>query len=506
MAAHVRFVDRFVSRVELTRWLESADVFVTPYPNMDQIVSGTLSYAMGAGRAIVSTPYTYAAELLANGRGVLVPPASPTGARRCHRHPARRRRAAQGRRHGAHTSTADRWSGPRSAPTIDGSSTASQGSCHPRSCLDSWWPRMPEMRPLPRRPDASRGPRRPHRDHAACGGLHPGPRSWVLRRRRRAGAPGRPAALAAARLGRDRAQCATLPDVPVRGVRPGRLDASVTSGGWTGRGWTNAHPRIARGVPCMRSGMPSRPLQSRPSPRTARTLFERALPATDEIGALRAISSVALGCEAAIRGGSSGAVERIFGSMADRLRTAFDPGLASEWPWPEPVVTYENGLPVRALIVAGQHHGEPSMIQAGVGALEWLIAAQTTPDGHLSPVGNGWWQREGPRSRFDQQPIEATTLMLAAEAAYQATGDCPVARGHGGRLRLVPRRERPGHTGRRPRSGRLLRRIDARWRQPQPGRRVDAHVALGAGAHARCPSGASPPTASPRARAMASVA
>jgi len=77
MADHVRFVDRFVGRVELARWFEAADVFVTPYPNLDQIVSGSLSYAMGAGKPAVSTPYAYAVEILANGRGVLVPRRSP---------------------------------------------------------------------------------------------------------------------------------------------------------------------------------------------------------------------------------------------------------------------------------------------------------------------------------------------------------------------------------------------------------------------------------------------
>jgi glycosyltransferase involved in cell wall biosynthesis len=77
LANHVRFIDKFAHRVEMTRWLQAADVFVTPYPDLDQMVSGSLSYAMGAGRAIVSTPYAYATELLAEGRGVLVPSATP---------------------------------------------------------------------------------------------------------------------------------------------------------------------------------------------------------------------------------------------------------------------------------------------------------------------------------------------------------------------------------------------------------------------------------------------
>lgn len=77
MGKHVLFVDRFVARLELGQWLEAADVFVTAYPDLDKAVSGTLSYAMAAGKACVSTPYLYAAELLADGRGTLVESLAP---------------------------------------------------------------------------------------------------------------------------------------------------------------------------------------------------------------------------------------------------------------------------------------------------------------------------------------------------------------------------------------------------------------------------------------------
>ncbi len=63
------------------------------------------------------------------------------------------------------------------------------------------------------------------------------------------------------------------------------------------------------------------------------------------------------------------------------------------------------------------------MIDAGLAILDWQLGVQTATDGHLSPIGNGWWPRGGPMSRFDQQPIEATALLLAAEAALDVTAD-----------------------------------------------------------------------------------
>jgi len=72
---HVRFVDRFVEQEELLDMLQAADIYVTPYLNMSQVTSGTLSYAMAVGKPVVATPYVHARELLSDGTGLLVEPA-----------------------------------------------------------------------------------------------------------------------------------------------------------------------------------------------------------------------------------------------------------------------------------------------------------------------------------------------------------------------------------------------------------------------------------------------
>jgi len=154
----------------------------------------------------------------------------------------------------------------------------------------------------------------------------------------------------------------------------------------------------------------------------ARRLFDHGLPAARDIDCPRAMASLVIACDRAIEAGAGASAEATFDVLTERLAAAFGPVLDSpDWPWPEAVLTYENALLPRALIVAGQRAGVASMTNGGLRVLDWLIGIQTSPGGDFSPVGNdGWLPRGGDKGRFDQQPIEAMALVLASVAALEA--------------------------------------------------------------------------------------
>ncbi len=162
----------------------------------------------------------------------------------------------------------------------------------------------------------------------------------------------------------------------------------------------------------------------------ARELLAAAMPMAGSLRALRAISSALIACDLALdvqslppdlRARTVVAFERLAAALWDPF-AALEPG--SDWPWPEPVLTYENALLPRALLVAGRRLDNDALRTTGRRVLAWLIRVQTTPGGTFSPIGSdAWWRRGGTRSRFDQQPIEATATILACEEAFRQSGD-----------------------------------------------------------------------------------
>jgi hypothetical protein len=158
---------------------------------------------------------------------------------------------------------------------------------------------------------------------------------------------------------------------------------------------------------------------------SAAALLERAFPTASRVRSIRPLGAVVLACEAAVRAGMTASVTSVYERAGDALWQAFEPCWTDEdWPWPDPVLTYENELPARALLVCGLRLQRPRLGEIGCTVLDWLIAVQTTADGQLSTIGNdGWWPRDGRRAQFDQQPISTTSLLLAAGDAHEATGE-----------------------------------------------------------------------------------
>jgi hypothetical protein len=424
--AHVLFHNQFVSEQELMEWIGAADLYLTPYRSVEQITSGTLAYAVGAGKAVVSTPYWHAEELLGDGRGVLVPFGNPAAIAQAvvalldnaaERHAMRKRAYLFGRemiwpvvarRYLTlfEQVRAERMRAPR--PFVAKTADARPAELPPLR-LDHLEGMTDDVGIL---------------QHAVF---------TVPNRHEGYTTDDNARALAAAvlleELGADAA--ATGARLAPRylaflwhafDTRTGRFHNVL---GYD-RQWRDdvgsedAHGRALWALGLVLGRAADGGLRG-----AAGRLFERALPAALACASPRAWALAALGsAEYLRRFGGDRLARNVMEEMTERLLQAYRLHRADDWRWFEDVVTYANATLPHALIVAGRALGRPEATAAGLEALEWLLGIQQAPAGHFMPIGSqGFYRRGGERARFDQQPIEAQTTVAAALAAHRATGD-----------------------------------------------------------------------------------
>jgi hypothetical protein len=156
----------------------------------------------------------------------------------------------------------------------------------------------------------------------------------------------------------------------------------------------------------------------------AAALFNQALPKAKTFISPRAWAMTLIGINAYREKftGDSGA-KRMAKLLATRLLRNFHRNATEDWHWFEDVLTYDNGKLAEALLLTGSSLADKRMISTGIQALEWLTKVQIR-NGRFVPIGNdGWYRRDGHRARFDQQPIEAQSMIEAYLAAHRVTGD-----------------------------------------------------------------------------------
>lgn len=420
----VVFHDRYVSLTELCEFLGAAEVYVTPYLNERQIVSGTLAYAMGTGKAVVSTPYWYASEMLAEGRGDIVPFASPEDLARViielfddetERHV--KRKAAYTYSRGSIWSQVARRYLEVFTEVRRAREVAPRPAPHPVAASGHILPAI-NLRHLRRLTDETGILQHatyfvPDRKHGYC-------------------TDDNARALVAVSLARAHVPDTTLLDLLavrflaflLHAFNPelGRFRNSMEyDHRWTeAEGAPDSHGRAMWALGVVVAEFEEERLQA-----IAARLLHDALPSAEGLEDLRAAAFTLLGLDAYLRrfGGDS-AVKRVRQALASRLDEVFRKRAADEeWPWPEDALTYSNGRLPHALLVSGQAMERDGMVEMGLTSLRWLADIQTI-DGHFVPIGNqGWYRRGAPRARFDQQPIEADAMVAACACAFDITGD-----------------------------------------------------------------------------------
>jgi Glycosyl transferases group 1/Glycosyltransferase Family 4 len=422
---NVIFFNRFVDNAELVEFLGAADIYITPYLEKSQITSGTLAYSFGTGKAVISTPYWHAEELLADGRGVIV----PFGDSQAIAHAVCDLLRNEAMRHGM-----------RKAAYLIG-----------RSMI---WPTVGH--------DYVRSFERARVEHSAMAAKRIVPATLD-----------REAALPIWRL--DHLMCLTddtgmlqhavytLPNYEhgyctddnaralilmilleeLEELFPERTRLSSIYAAFLHYAFDKTTGRFRNFMHYNREWLPEigsedshgRALwalgtcvgrSQREGYRSwAAELFEKALPAVWDFESPRAWAFAIIGLHEYLRTLSGDLMANQFRSeLGRRLRQFFEKTAGPDWLWFEDTVSYDNARLPLALIMTGRWAEQPELFDVGLKSLRWLTEHQVAPEGHFRPIGsNGFWKRGEQPAAFDQQPIEAHATICACLEAHEATGE-----------------------------------------------------------------------------------
>jgi len=430
--AQVIFHNRFVSPEEMVEFIGAADIYITPYRHEAQVVSGTLAYALGAGKAIISTPYWHAIELLDGRRGALVPFQNPDAIAHkaielldtpAIRHAMRKRaylfaremvwkRVAQGYMESFSRVRSDRMETPR----VQFSARMTHKSLdqlpelklnHLNQMTDDTGMLQHAIFTIPNRREGYTTD-----DNA---------RALIL-------------AVLLEHMDKDRAGEGGLPSAKSAGLylsflehafnpETGRFKSLLSyDRGWNEtEGSEDCHGRALWALGTVLGGSQDHGLRG-----AAGRLFEFSLPAVLAFSSPRAWAYTLLGVQQYLTSypGDRDA-QKVRSALSRRLLEMYESIRRPDWKWFENVLAYGNARLPQCLLLAGAACSDDRMVSAGLESLDWLSTVQHCEiNRHFVPIGSqGFFRQNGEKARFDQQPLEAAGAVSACLQAYRVTGD-----------------------------------------------------------------------------------
>jgi glycosyltransferase involved in cell wall biosynthesis len=423
---HVSFYNRFVDQEELKEFLGVADIYITPYQNAAQATSGTLAYAFGSGKAVISTPYWHAEELLGDGRGVLVPFGDSPAMTQAiiglleddNKRNAMRKRAYVLGRDMVWSKTAQHYM-----------ASFEKARRHPVSSsirrlevrtLEEERLELPDLRldHLQRMSDSTGIFQHaiyslPDFHHGYC--TDDNARALIIT-----------VLLEELELeGRDLRRLAeTYASFMQYAFEPAsrrfRNFMSFDRRWLESEGSEDSQGRALWALGTCAGRSKHRHLQA-----WAAQMFERALPSVLDLKSPRTWAYSLLGIYEYFRRLSG---DRVAAQARDiftqRLIDIFERTATDDWPWFEASLSYANALLPHVLILSGRWAENQRAFDIGLRSLRWLVSVQRAPQGHFRPIGSeGFYVRGRKRADFDQQPIEAHSTISACLEAYRSTDD-----------------------------------------------------------------------------------